>query len=382
MVVVVALLVVSTADKVQLAVGPFSLRPAQLIGLLVLAVAGYRGWLPAGPLRLALLGSAAAWCIALPSIVTFGIERASIPLQLAINLLLLAGTITIARRCSAEQLRRAITAGALLLAAIAVVLLVTTSPTESQLSSRLLGIPRPRGWFTEPTWLAILTAGLVAIVLQLRMYRAALLLTAGGLLLFTRTAVAAIAVAWLTVAVRRRALPASVVLIVLAVLWALAAWQLIGWLGATSFDGSSSLATRGSDIAATRAANGGTFLPFGGAELTIFDPIRDRTLPATSAVLPFDLLWKLGVGGLLTLALLAWVFLRGIPALCGQPLRTFATTPAGSFVVLALPITCLNNALGRPFLWVLLGLIAAAASVGTEPPPVVSATPRTADSPR
>lgn len=361
MVLLATLIVVSTADQVHLAVGPFSLRPAQGIGIVVLVVAAVRGWLPAdGPVRLAWIGAGAAWLFALPSIVTFGIERASIPLQLAINLFLLAGTITLARTLTPNQLRRTVACAAALLAVVAVVTLFTSPPPLEQQAARVLGFPRARGWFEEPTWLAIMATALVAAALQLRMYHVAIALSGGVLALFTRTAVAALAVAWLCEAARRRVVPTAFALTVIVALWIAAIWQVSALLGDTWISGSSSLATRASDIAMTRAINGDTFLPFGGSELVVYDPSRDRTLPATSGVLPFDLIWKLGLGGFAVLLLLGWISLRGVAGTVRMGAVRFVTTPAGSFVSLALPISFLNSAVGRPFLWVMAGVLAVA----------------------
>lgn len=300
--------------------------------------------------------------LAVPSILAHSPAGRLLPvLQLSINVVVLLATLGVARRLSTGQLRRAVTVSASILGAVAAFQALFMSGGIRGSNARVLGIPRPSVLFQEPTWLALTLALLAAAAAQLQARR-----TAGGLGLFvvflwTRAAVLLLGLSLLTrVLPRRRGRWA--ILVVSVVVMIAEVWYVLSLI-ATPFvpvQGKGSLITRIRDVWVVSRANGGDFWPWGGGILRVFDRTRFRDVPQTSNVLPFELIWKFGLGGIAMFAVLAAFFL----AVSG-PVATLARgrgvgEPAGA-ALLAIPIVgAFNNCLGRTWLWTLSAVLIAA----------------------
>jgi hypothetical protein len=350
-----------SVEGARIPLGSFSLAFGQVVCLGLLFFAVSRGWVLRQLLSRCLVFAALFCLLSLPSIVHFGGERAVLPLQFAVNVLCFVVIASAGTQLRGPDLDRAISWVVVALAVFAAIgLLFLETSGEANSEPRLLGIPRMSAFFAEPTWLALMTAGLVVIAIQRRLHRTRSGASALVLGLWTRSALILTFFGWLAEFGRNRRVPPIVPLGAVAVFWVLAVFQFTVWVDTTpssnSRDVVSTLSQRAWDIAATREANGGHFFPYGGAQVEIFDVYRDREIPSTSNVLPFDFVWKLGLGGAAMVIALCFFFLKTIPATLRLRLWELALQPAGMVFLLILPICVFNNGFGRPWLWAVLGL--------------------------
>jgi hypothetical protein len=348
-------------ESARLPLGSFSLAIGQIFCLVLLFFAVTRGWVLRPLLSRCLAFAALFWLLSLPSIVHFGAGRAVLPLQFAVNVLCFVVIASAATQLRGRDLDRAISWIVVALAVFAAVgLLFLETSGEPNAEPRLLGIPRMSAFFAEPTWLALMTAGMAVIAIQRRLSRTRVGASALALGLWTRTALILVLTGWLAELGRSRRVPPIVPLGAVAVFWVFAAFQFTVWVSTTPSSSSrnvvSTLSQRAWDIAATKEANNGHFFPYGGKELEVFDVYRDREIPTTSNVMPFDLIWKLGLGGAAMMVALCFFFLRAIPTTLRLRLWELALQPAGMIFLLILPVCAFNNAFGRPWLWAVLGL--------------------------
>lgn len=348
-------------ESARIPLGSFSLAIGQVFCLALLFFAVTRGWV-LRPLLSRCLVFAALFCLfSLPSIIHFGGGRAVLPLQFVINVLCFVVIASAAAQLPGRDLDRAISWIVVALAVFAAVgLLFLEIGGEPNTEPRLLGIPRMSAFFAEPTWLALMTAGMATIAIQRRLRRTRLGASALVLGLWTRAALVLALGGWLAELGRNRRVPPIVPLGAVAVFWLFAVFQFTVWVSTTpsskSRDIVGTLSQRAWDIAATKEANDGHFFPYGGSQLEIFDVYRDREIPATSNVMPFDFVWKLGLGGAAMMVTLCFFFLKAIPATLRLRLWEFALQPAGTVFLLVLPFCVFNNGFGRPWMWAVLGL--------------------------
>jgi hypothetical protein len=347
-------------ESARLPLGSFSLAVGQLICLVLLFFAVVRGWVLSRLLSRCLGFAALFWLLALPSIIHFGGERALLPLQFLVNVLCFVAIASAATQLRGKDLDKAVSWVVVALAVFAVFGLLFLETGEPSTEPRFFGIPRTRAFFTEPTWLAIMTAGIALVAVQRRLRWTRAGGTAMVIGLWTRAAVILTALGWLAELVRRRPAYRIVPIAAVTLFWLLAALQFTIWVSTEPSSESrnvvSTLAQRAWDIAATKEANDGHFFPYGGKELEVFDVYRDREIPTTSNVMPFDLVWKLGLGGAVMAVALCFFFLRAIPTTLRLRLWELALQPAGVIFLAILPVCVFNNAFGRPWLWAVLGL--------------------------
>lgn len=231
-------------------------------------------------------------------------------------------------------------------------------------STRIAGIPRPLFTFSEPTWLGITSALLIAVLLTTRRTRGLLTaLACLNILIFTRSALVLLFAAVYLVLRRGRAVVDSAILV------------LATSIGATYFTVSAllspldlryvgtSLDSRLGDITAVRLANNNQLLPFGGANLSVFDPSRSRWVPTTSNNVIFDLLWKFGIGGLIVFVLWTWLLVSGFPRIVEAKLSDFLRLPAGVALLLLPAVAEINNMFRNPWIWTLSAALLAAVGI-------------------
>jgi peptidoglycan/LPS O-acetylase OafA/YrhL len=82
-------------------------------------------------------------------------------------------------------------------------------------------------------------------------------------------------------------------------------------------------------------------------------------VPDTSNVLPLDLVWKLGLGGV-ALIIIVLLFSFTCFRVAGVRREQLAASPALAVVILIVPVCVFNNAMGRPWTWALLAVCLAA----------------------
>jgi hypothetical protein len=358
---IAAITALMSIESARIPLGSFSLAIGQVFCLVLLFFAVTRGWVLRVLLSRCLVFGALFCLLALPSIVHFGVDRAVLPLQFLVNVLCFVVIASAATRLRGPDLDRAISSIVVLLVIFAAFgLLFLEVSGEVNTEPRLLGIPRMSAFFTEPTWLAIMTAGLACIAIQRRLHKTRAGASALVLGLWTRAALVLGIGGWLAELGRTRRVPRLVPLAAVAVFWAFATYQFAVWVTTTPSSNSravvSTLSQRAWDIAATKEANNGQFFPYGGKELEVFDVYRDREIPSTSNVLPFDLVWKLGLGGAAMMVALCFFFLGTIPTTLRLRLWEFVLQPAAMVFLMILPVCVFNNGFGRPWLWAVFGL--------------------------
>ncbi|MDR1355342.1 MAG: hypothetical protein LBJ43_03655 [Propionibacteriaceae bacterium] len=139
--------------------------------------------------------------------------------------------------------------------------------------------------------------------------------------------------------------------------WGLALWFTITWMFKIGRNVDSTIGTRVRDIADVREANSSLLMLIGGdVDTVIYNPARWRTIPRTSNVQLFEMLWKFGLGGVVIIA--AWCVFILWRTPYGSILRAnTAPTPAQA-ALLALPAMAqFNNVTGMVWSWVLVALL-------------------------
>ena len=98
----------------------------------------------------------------------------------------------------------------------------------------------------------------------------------------------------------------------------------------------------------------------GSGQLELYDYYRDRLLPATANNAYVDFIWKQGLFGLGTLAVLMVSFLASWPRAAEIGVPPWRASPEVLFILLIVLFSFANSALLRPWLYVLAGLAYAA----------------------
>nr|WP_141216300.1 hypothetical protein [Rhodococcus sp. 06-621-2] len=223
---------------------------------------------------------------------------------------------------------------------------------------RFLGLIRPVGLFTEPTWVAMFAALLFSSCLCLRLRTSAWLSGLLVLIIFTRSALI-VGVSALVVTLFVFATSRFFVGVLVAGCSSFSAIFVVRALQSDDriASASSSLDTRQLDIYAVKIANGGYLSEWGSAVLRVFDPVRGRLVPGTSNVMYFDLYWKFGLLGSLVFAVWAFFFCWFLPRRYGASFKDPQALPVFVSMMLLPAVLQLNNAFGRPWLWVSFALL-------------------------
>jgi hypothetical protein len=359
---VAAAIVLCTFESAQIGVGPFSLRFGQILCLAIVAFAFAEGWvhprLAYGAMVMVMLFIG----FSLPAVATYGFGRFSLALQFAVDILGMLGVASAALRmpkADLEKLVKIVVWTLVVLSAASIIFGFTEGGSEA----RLFDVARPSGLFVESTWNAIALAALLAVSLQRRQVVTTAVTTLLVLGIFTRAAALAGVVVYIAHFARSRAWLRPVVVVLICAAWIGSGWQAYRWITTvpSGLPQENSLDSRAWDIYDARIANQGKFFPDGGDELKVQEASGRTT--TTSNVWPFEMIWKLGYGGLALIVAFGVFFLLVIPRELGVRLRWFLTQPAGVFIALAMPICVFNNALGRDWFWALLGLAFASLAI-------------------
>lgn len=294
----------------------------------------------------------------IPTFFAFGVSgRISLAIDILANVWLWLSTFALLRQASTswliylQRLGWLVALGGLVQAAVHPIVIISDN-------SRFLGLPRPLFTFSEPTWLGVACALLIAVFLTVRSSNWLLIiLLCVDLFVFTRSALLITLVA-IYVALRQGKARADAFVLVLSVAVAATYFTVSALLAPLNvrYVGTS-LQTRLGDITAVRLANGNSLLPFGGANLSIYDPTRSRTIPTTSNNVVFDLLWKFGLGGILLFVI--WIVLLGVgfPRILGARASVSFRFPAGAALLVLPFIGEINNMFREPWVWCLMAVL-------------------------
>lgn len=346
------LVIVSCLEETHFQLGGQTIRPAYLLALAVLLSLSLRNKLSHRFVILTSLFLVLVFMASLPSVLVYGMSRFSIALQIMANVtvfLALLGLLWGRREATAWVVRWAIfvVAGMTLFQ-----LLFLPGKT---LAPRLLGMVRPSASFEEPTWLAIFMAFAALAAMQVGSRWMAMIAACFVLEISTLSAILLLGFGTLVYVFRHVRLGRALSSIGILSAWAGSVLVFSHWLSDEPvIRGSESLDTRQLDVFIVREANP-SLLPWGGPNLHVFDPVRERLVPDTSNVLPLDMIWKLGFGGLAAIVLVA-VFLFLCSRLAGAGPRQISASPALAAVMLLVPLCTSNNSLGRPWTWAMLAL--------------------------
>lgn len=356
--VLVTLIIGSTFERMTISVGGFSFYFSHMIMVVLLPFVAV-SLAPIGRVfRLLGIFGLVSLVSFVPAVVVYGYEgRLGSVLQIIANISLMLTVVSVGSSMGIASMRRAVSSVTYLFALICIVQIVVFPSRSSASGERFLGFIRPVAFFTEPTWVALFAALLMAAALSLRLKLPTLLLGLIVLVVFTRSALIVV-VACIVVAAFSWGSKKTVVVGMVAFTSVFSARFVVGAVQAKHrVEQTTSLDTRQLDIFAVKSANGGSLSWWGSEVLRVYDPVRSRLVPSTSNVLSFDLFWKLGIAGLIVLAvwciLIAWV----LPRVSGASLKAKATVPAWIALALMPAVMQLNNAFGRPWLWALCGLL-------------------------
>jgi hypothetical protein len=362
--VAVLLIVTSTFERVQVDVGSYSLNIAHVIGIALLPIFFWQ------QADVRAVRSAMLWflvfvsVVALPAlIVNPAAARLSYLLQICLNGYTLVITFALLKHLDLRAMRQVVRWSTAMLVAIAALQVALAPELSASEGQRIAGLVRPIALFEESTWLAIVAALLFCVALALRTRVTALVLLALVVAIFTRSAAVLAAGAIVLLIPGLQSRPWVRTALVLGPM-AFALWFSLSAIltdSETSGD-TTSLQSRASDISIVRLANDDQLLPWGGRVLEVYDFDRSRALPSTSNVLPFDLLWKFGVGGILVFAGWCLVVMRILPKRSGGSWSIARAAPLMFGMAMVPVVVQLNNAFGRAWMWVLLALMMAALS--------------------
>lgn len=350
----------SATERLTLDVAGYSLYASHVFAFLLLPV------YLLSMARLAAYTSAMAFLVAIsllgaaPSIIIYGtVNRLSYLLQLSANVVLFLVALGVFFALDSVALRRLVGLATVLIAIGAVFQVVIFPERSAHSGERFAALLRPVLLFSEPTWFAIFSAMLFAAALTLRMRWCAWIIAPLVIVVFTRSALVLIAAAILL------GIPAIrgskvVVLSIVSLCSGFAAWfAYSAFISNERVTAVSSLDTRKLDIFAVTAANGGALSWTGSRVVQVYDTFRNRLIPATSNVLSFDLYWKFGLGGLIVLGVWSWLVAWYLPRKAGASLSMISTLPGWVCLALLPAVMQLNNAFGRPWLWVMAALLLA-----------------------
>ncbi|MFF0284372.1 hypothetical protein ACFYSW_29205 [Rhodococcus aetherivorans] len=352
-------------ERTTVSLGGYSLYIAHLLCLALVPmifVANRESRILLGPITLFFVAGIFA---TLPAVLLFGSgSRTGYFLQLLANCVLFVVAHRLLSSLTSSRIRLVIGATTTLLLAACVVQVVI-DPISSALSgTRFAGIPRPVALFAEPTWVAIFASMLLGCAVAMRLKLCACLLVVLNVAIFTRSGLVIAAAVLVICGISSSKWVRSVSVAIVASGSVLA--SLFVYRSVTAqyrVAQVSSLDTRQLDIFAVKAANGGSLSVLGSEVLRVFDSARNRVVPTTSNVLSFDLFWKFGLGGLLLFSLWGWLVAWYLPRRAGARFDRFRTV--GPWIVLALipAVMQVNNAFGRPWLWVMEALLLAVISL-------------------
>ncbi|MBX4171850.1 hypothetical protein K3M35_25005 [Rhodococcus sp. DMU2021] len=354
----------SSLDRLTIDAVGYSLYVSHVVGLflapvILLGLARYSRYI-----SLVALLIATCFLAVIPAIAMFGAPgRVSYLPQIVSNVTLLLISVILLSSLRVSQLRRVVK-GSVWVVIVGSVVQVLILPAASQNSGeRVAGLLRPVLFFAEATWLAMFAAMLFAAALTLGLNGYALLLAPLIVVIFTRSALAIlIAVVLVCIPAVRRSRIA--ILLIIGFCWTFAFWFVYRALSSVDrVKAVSSLDTRQLDILAVKNANGGSLSWTGSPILSVYDPLRARVIPGTSNVLAFDLFWKFGLAGLILLGIWAWTWCWLLPRRAGARFGTPSILPAWVCLAVLPAVVQLNNAFGRPWLWVLAGLLLVSISV-------------------
>jgi hypothetical protein len=232
-------------------------------------------------------------------------------------------------------------------------------------------VGRPPGTFEEGTWVAIVAAFSAVWAIGNRRRLLLVMSLATNVMSASRTALLAL------LGAVSRLLPAATpgarlsqlfVGGILAVSLLLTPVSLI-LVNPTS--DASSLDTRVLDQKVVLESLSGNEWLVGGDETVLRDPARSRNLPATANNVYIDFLWKQGVFGVAVLAILMLMLIAALPRSAGLPARPWRQPALQAFISLVVAMSVANNALLRPWLWVLAGVTLAVLSSRSSAPEAV-----------
>lgn len=372
----VALVIGACLDRATIEVGGFSIYYAHLIALAAAPIVFTQQVRGLSTVVRTCTGMAAlAIACTLPSILLLpgAPSRASLLFQFIANCFVLAVAFGCFSLLALDLLKRTVTVLTVFAFAGAILQSLVQPELVYQTASRFLSLPRPSLLFYEPTWFAFAAALLLLAALALRLRLASLLLVTLLIAIFTRGALA-VAAAGLLMTIPHFQRSRFAGLAVLIPFYGYTAYFLSDTLRAEEpvASAASTLEARSTDVWLVRELNPGGLLPWGGEVLSGSAVGFWRDLPSGSNVALVEYLWKFGIGGILLFAAWSIAFCFVVPRR-----QAAALFPGGSSApilvgVMIVPATLqFNNALGQPWLWVLLGLlIAVAGNMGTIGAPV------------
>lgn len=358
------LIAASALEILKWPLGPATLRPIHIVGVLVLAGLVIRRTSP--PSRIyPHIGVGATAIVGLslaPLAVHLDWDRVLFPGLLIVNLLI-AGTAEWSARSTREPARSSVIAWTLAVVMLVSVLQAVVAAIgiiEPFRDARFFGVGRAPGTFEEATWAGAWSAvaavwayssgrrwllGLAIIALALSSSRSAIVV-----------AMVPILVDQLRLRCARQSTVRAPAAIYLAILAIALAWTPITLLQPRPAGDSSSIDSRILDEHAILARQTGAQILVGADSIHVFDASRNRRIPATSNNVAVDFFRKQGVFGIAVLTLVATLAIWIWPAALRIASRPWAQPPMLMAVGLVLVWSVTNNAWLRPWTWVLYGV--------------------------